>query len=67
MNKYILRWQKGVTKKRIYYTYGSLDVLRKKAEELKKDSRICYITIDKIYEVVKDTREEEVLKFINNY
>lgn len=60
MSKYILRWQFGF-ETRMYYTYGHINTLKEKAEVLKSNERISYITIDEIKEVVKDTREKEFL------
>ena len=67
MSKYVLRWQYGVFvgETRTHYTHGSLDMLRYKANELSKDNKITYITIDEVKEVIKDTRfqrAEESLK-----
>lgn len=48
-----------------HYTYGSLDMLKYKAEELAKNDKITYITIDEVREVIKDIRTqkaEELLK-----
>ena len=45
---------------RTHYTHGSLDMLRYKANELSKDNKITYITIDEVKEVIKDTRFEMV-------
>ena len=62
MNKYILRWQYGVFagETRTHYTRGNLDMLRYKSEELAKNDKITYITIDEVKEVIKDTRFEMV-------
>ena len=67
MNKYVLRWQYGVFagETKIHYTYGSLDMLKYKAEELAKNDKVTYITIDEAREVIKDIRTqraEELLK-----
>ena len=57
---YVLRWQydvfSGETK--THYAYGSIDVLRGKAEVLAQNDKITYITIDEVKEVIKDTRLE---------
>ena len=63
MSKYVLRWQYGVFagETRTHYTYGSLDMLRHKANELSKDRKITYITIDEVKEdgsVIEDKLEE---------
>lgn len=60
MSKYVLRWQYGVFAgdTRTHYTYGSLDNLRDKAKYLVENKDICYITIDKVEEVIKDIRLE---------
>ena len=67
MEEYILRWQYGVIQEEImlHYTYGTREELQKKAEVLAKDERITYITIDKVEEVIKDTRVEAVVKFLS--
>lgn len=70
MSKYVLRWQYGVfaTETETHYTYGGLDMLRYKANELAKNDKITYITIDEVKEVIKDTRletAENILKCNN--
>lgn len=64
MSKYVLRWQYGVFagETKTHYTYGDLDMLRYKANELAKDDKIVYITIDKIEEVIKDIRLEKAIQ-----
>lgn len=63
-NDYVLRWQRGLTNDevKINYTYGHIDTLREKAKSIVKDEKVLYVTIDKIEEVIKDTRTEE---FVN--
>ena len=53
MYEYILRWQIGLSleNRKIHYTYGSKEALRKKAKALAKDENIVLITIDKVDEV----------------
>lgn len=65
MNRYVLRWQYGLfnNEVKIHYTYGNIDTLRKKAKVLAKDDDILVITIDKIEEVVKDTRTEKLIEY----
>ena len=62
MSKYVLRWQYGVfaTETKMNYTYGGLDMLRYKANELAKNDNITYITIDEVKEVIKDIRLQRV-------
>lgn len=67
MSKYVLRWQYGVFagETKTHYTYGGLDMLKYKAEELAKNDKVTYITIDEVREVIKDIRTqraEELLK-----
>lgn len=68
MSKYVLRWQYGIFagETKIHYTYGSLDMLKYKAEELAKNDKITYITIDEVREVVKDIRLEVAEKSVNS-
>ena len=68
MSKYILRWQYGLFNEdlRIHYTYGHINTLREKAKVLAKNDNILYITIDKVEEVIKDTREEKLFKYMND-
>lgn len=58
MNRYVLRWQYGLfnSEVKIHYTYGDIDTLREKAKVLAKNDKILVITIDKIEEIIKDTR-----------
>ncbi|MGN0966797.1 MAG: hypothetical protein ACI4OP_04300 [Candidatus Coprovivens sp.] len=66
MSNYVLRWQYGVFAgdTRTHYTYGSLSMLRHKAESLAKDDKVVYITIDKVVETIKDTRLQTVESLI---
>lgn len=66
MSKYVLRWQYGVFagEAKTHYTYGGLDMLKYKAEELAKDDKIVYITIDEVKEVIKDIREQRVKELL---
>ena len=68
MSKYVLRWQYGVFagKTKTHYTYGSLDMLKYKAEELAKNDKITYITIDEVREVIKDIRLEVAEESVNS-
>lgn len=68
MSKYVLRWQYGVFAgdTRTHYTYGSLDMLKYKAEELAKNDKITYITIDEVREVIKDIRLEVAEESVNS-
>lgn len=68
MSKYVLRWQYGVFvgEAKTHYTYGSLDMLKYKAEELAKNDKVTYITIDEIKEVLKDTRLEVAEGSVNS-
>lgn len=68
MSKYVLRWQKGIVNDhiKIHYTYGHINTLREKAKVLAEDDKIVYITIDKVEEVIKDTRTEKVIEFLEN-
>ncbi|HGM3774721.1 TPA: hypothetical protein ACKOHV_003033 [Clostridioides difficile] len=65
MSKYVLRWQMGLLLEniKIHYTYGSKEMLRQKAEVLAKDDKILFITIDKIDEVIKDTRSQKMAEY----
>ena len=66
MSKYVLRWQYGVfaAENKTHYTYGGLDMLRYKASVLAENNKITYITIDKVEEVIKDTRLEKALELL---
>ncbi|MCJ0225696.1 hypothetical protein JY758_19255 [Clostridioides difficile] len=68
MSKYVLRWQMGLLleNRRIHYTYGSKEMLRQKAEVLAKDDKILFITIDKIDEVIKDTRNQKMIEYFED-
>ncbi|VFC53646.1 Uncharacterised protein [Clostridioides difficile] len=68
MSKYILRWQEGLLLEniKIHYTYGSKEMLRQKAELLAKDDKILFITIDKIDEVIKDTRSQKMMEYFED-
>ena len=65
MSKYVLRWQYGLfnNEVKIHYTYGHIDTLREKAKVLAKDDKILVITIDKVEEVIKDTRNEKLIEY----
>ncbi|MBH7176231.1 hypothetical protein AB4E35_20400, partial [Clostridioides difficile] len=64
MYEYILRWQIGLSleNRKIHYTYGSKEALRKKAKALAKDENIVLITIDKVDEVIKNTISEKIIE-----
>ncbi|EGT5272721.1 hypothetical protein KWL13_014150 [Clostridioides difficile] len=68
MSKYVLRWQMGLLLEniKIHYTYGSKEMLRQKAEVLAKDDKILFITIDKIDEVIKDTRSQKMAEYFED-
>lgn len=68
MSKYVLRWQMGLLLEniKIHYTYGSKEMLRQKAEVLAKDDKILFITIDKIDEVIKDTRNQKMMEYFED-
>lgn len=68
MSEYVLRWQYGLfnDEVKIHYTYGHKNTLREKAKVLAKNEKICYITIDKVEEVIKDTRTEKIIEYIEN-
>ncbi|CCL01008.1 TPA: hypothetical protein JD098_02885 [Clostridioides difficile] len=68
MYEYILRWQIGLSleNRKIHYTYGSKDALRKKAKALAKDENIVLITIDKVDEVIKNTISEKIIERFKN-
>ena len=65
MNRYVLRWQYGLfnSEVKIHYTYGDIDTLREKAKVLAKNDKILVITIDKIEEIIKDTRTEKLIEY----
>ena len=65
MNRYVLRWQYGLfnDEVKIHYTYGDIDTLKEKAKVLAKDDNILVITIDKIEEIIKDTRTEKLIEY----
>lgn len=65
MNRYVLRWQYGLfnNEVKIHYTYGDIDTLKEKAKVLAKDDNILVITIDKIEEIIKDTRTEKLIEY----
>ena len=65
MNRYVLRWQYGLfnNEVKIHYTYGHIDTLKEKAKVLAKDDNILVITIDKIEEIIKDTRTEKRIEY----
>ncbi|EMJ5969819.1 hypothetical protein SI863_003698, partial [Clostridioides difficile] len=66
--EYILRWQIGLSleNRKIHYTYGSKEALRKKAKALAKDENIVLITIDKVDEVIKNTISEKIIERFEN-
>ncbi|HBF5216720.1 TPA: hypothetical protein KRW25_003451, partial [Clostridioides difficile] len=66
--EYILRWQIGLSleNRKIHYTYGSKEALRKKAKALAKDENIVLITIDKVDEVIKNTISEKIIERFKN-
>ncbi|CCL78779.1 TPA: hypothetical protein KN209_002181 [Clostridioides difficile] len=68
MSKYVLRWQIGLSleNRKIHYTYGSKEALRKKAKALAKDENIVLITIDKVDEVIKNTISEKIIERFKN-
>ncbi|ABE99534.1 TPA: hypothetical protein KR427_001121 [Clostridioides difficile] len=68
MYEYILRWQIGLSleNRKIHYTYGSKEALRKKAKALAKDENIVLITIDKVDEVIKNTISEKIIERFEN-
>ncbi|WP_237671527.1 hypothetical protein, partial [Clostridioides difficile] len=65
MSKYVLRWQKGLLldERKINYSCGSKEILKKKAELLAKDDKILLVTIDKVEEVIKDTRSQKMAEY----
>ena len=65
MNRYVLRWQYGLfnDEVKIHYTHGDIDTLKEKAKVLAKDDKILVITIDKIEEIIKDTRTEKLIEY----
>lgn len=65
MNRYVLRWQYGLfnNEVKLHYTYGDIDTLKEKAKVLAKDDNILVITIDKIEEIIKDTRTEKLIEY----
>lgn len=65
MNRYVLRWQYGLFNHEVkmHYTYGDIDTLKEKAKVLAKDDNILVITIDKIEEIIKDTRTEKLIEY----
>lgn len=65
MTRYVLRWQYGLfnDEVKIHYTYGDIDTLKEKAKVLAKDDNILVITIDKIEEIIKDTRTEKLIEY----
>ncbi|HBG8371322.1 TPA: hypothetical protein ACKOO3_000853 [Clostridioides difficile] len=68
MYEYILRWQIGLSleNRKIHYTYGSKEALRKKAKALAKDENIVLITIDKVDEIIKNTISEKIIERFKN-
>ncbi|HBF3879051.1 TPA: hypothetical protein SOL37_004124, partial [Clostridioides difficile] len=49
--------------RKINYSCGSIENLKKKAELLAKDDRILLVTIDKVEEVIKDTRSQKMAEY----
>lgn len=68
MSKYVLRWQKGLLldERKINYSCGSIENLKKKAELLAKDDKILLVTIDKVEEVIKDTRSQKMAEYFED-
>ena len=68
MSDYVLRWQIGLLsgEVKMYYTYGYLSVLRDKAKSIINDDKVVFVSIDKVEEVLKDTRTEKMIEYIDN-
>lgn len=68
MSTYILRWQRGLFsgEVKMYYTYGYLNTLKEKAIEIAKNDDVVFVSIDKIDEVIKDTRTEKMIEYVEN-
>lgn len=68
MSSYVLRWQRGLLSGEIkmYYTYGNLSTLKEKAKNKAEDDKVVFVSIDKIEEVIKDTRTEKMIEYIEN-
>ncbi|HEK9030750.1 TPA: hypothetical protein ST306_003759, partial [Clostridioides difficile] len=50
----------------INYSCGSIENLKKKAELLAKDDKILLVTIDKVEEVIKDTRSQKMAEYFED-
>ena len=61
MSKYVLRWQKGLLldERKINYSCGSKEILA-------KDDKILLVTIDKVEEVIKDTRSQKMAEYFED-
>ncbi|VIG20190.1 Uncharacterised protein [Clostridioides difficile] len=68
MSKYVLRWQKGLLldERKINYSCGSKEMLKQKAELLAKDDKVLLVTIDKVEEVIKDTRSKKMAEYFED-
>ncbi|MFR8871861.1 MAG: hypothetical protein ACLVIH_17915 [Paraclostridium sordellii] len=68
MSNHVLRWQKGLLsgEVKMYYTYGHLSTLKEKAKNIAEDDKVVFVSIDKIEEVIKDTRTEKMIEYIEN-
>lgn len=68
MCEHILRWQYGLFNEevKIHYTYGHIDTLREKAKALAKNDKILFISIDKVEEIIKDTRSDKFIEYVEN-
>lgn len=65
MSKYVLRWQYGLfnDEVKIHYAYGEKEALKEKAKLLAENEKILVITLDKVEEVIKDTRENILIEY----
>ncbi|HBZ0342870.1 TPA: hypothetical protein MJF96_003000, partial [Clostridioides difficile] len=52
--------------RKINYSCGSIENLKKKAELLAKDDKILLVTIDKVEEVIKDTRSQKMAEYFED-
>lgn len=68
MSEHILRWQYGLFNEevKIHYTYGHINTLREKAKALAKNDKILFISIDKVEEIIKDTRSDKFIEYVEN-
>lgn len=68
MSEHILRWQYGLFNEevKIHYTYGHISTLREKAKALAKNDKILFISIDKVEEIIKDTRSDKFIEYVEN-